>query len=110
MRRFATIAVLLVVSACSAAPPWAILNGATVVGTEKTLEDHAVSLVTGKSCSTVRVEKGLPYCEEDEIIPRADIYCYRTLGEITCYDRPDPHQSGQRKVGDNEHNLVKQRR
>lgn len=43
-------------------------------------------------------------------MPAQDIYCYRTLGEITCYDRPDPYNGGQRKVGGNDHNMIKKSR
>jgi len=35
-------------------------------GTEKTIEDHVISLSSGKNCSSVRKEKGLTYCVEDE--------------------------------------------
>ena len=30
----------------------------------------------------------MTYCEEDEKVPQMNVFCYRTLGEITCYDRP----------------------
>jgi hypothetical protein len=35
------------------------------------------------------------------------VYCYRTLGKVTCYDRPDPHKGRHRRVGNNDHNLIK---
>ena len=78
----------------------------TVVGTDKTIVDHFVSISSGKNCSTVRREQGLHYCEEDEPEIKARVYCYNTLGRVTCYDRPDPHTNGVQKVGDNSHNLV----
>ena len=81
-------------------------DAVALVGTDKTIVDHFVSISSGKNCSTVRREQGLHYCEEDEpeIIPR--VYCYNTLGRVTCYDRPDPYRSGAQKIGDNRHNLV----
>jgi len=79
----------------------------TVMTTDKTLADHVISLSSGKNCSTVRREKGLHYCEEDEPDAKPAVFCYKTLANVTCYDRPDPHAGGYQKVGDNEHNLVK---
>jgi hypothetical protein len=107
MRIVVIVAALLIVSACNSVPSIAIIDGASVVSTEKTLEDHAVSIYLGKNCSTVRVEQGLSYCVEDEVFPVPAVYCYRTLGEVTCYDKPDPHKGRHQRVGDNEHNLVR---
>lgn len=78
----------------------------TVIGTDKTIVDHVVSINSGKNCSTVRREQGLHYCEEDEPAVNPHVYCYNTLGRVTCYDRPDPHANGAHKLGDNSHNLV----
>ena len=79
--------------------PWALLDGGSVVLTDKTMEDHAVSFGSGKDCSSVRSEQGLTYCKEDEpkFVPPV-VNCYRTLGEVSCYDRPDPYQVNQRTV------------
>ncbi|MEK9671028.1 MAG: hypothetical protein VW268_00805 [Rhodospirillaceae bacterium] len=63
-------------------------DGVTVMATQKTLLDHAVSVGSGKNCSTIRRERGLSYCVEDEKKPKMNVYCYRTLGEVTCYDKP----------------------
>ena len=103
MRIPAAIALILLLAACTS---WAVVDGITVMGTDKTLEDHVVSLASGKNCSTVRTERGLSYCAEDEVVPLAPVFCYRTLGEITCYDRPDPHKGRYGRVGDNDHNLI----
>ncbi|HEY9164472.1 MAG TPA: hypothetical protein VIN57_07655 [Magnetovibrio sp.] len=73
-----------------------ILSSAVVVGTDKSLSDHVVSLRTGKNCSTVRVEQGRTYCREDEPNPMPTMYCYPTLGDVMCYAQPDPT----RKPGD----------
>ena len=69
-------------------PTIAVVNGATIMATDKTVIDHVVSISSGKNCSTVRRELGMYYCEEDE--PKGDrkIYCYRTLGNVTCYEKP----------------------
>ena len=79
----------------------------SIMGTEKTIFDHVVSLSSGKNCSLVRREKGLHYCEEDEPQIRPDVYCYNTLARVTCYKQPDPYLNGSRILGNNDHNLVK---
>ena len=77
----------------------------SLIGTDKTLVDHVVSVSAGKDCSTVRRERGRTYCVEDETQIRQNIYCYNTIGRVTCYDRPDPQGSGQQRVDRNDHNL-----
>jgi hypothetical protein len=110
MRIVVVITMLLIVSACNSVPSLAIIDGASVVSTEKTVADHAISIYTGKNCSTIRTEMGLTYCEEDEVVPAPEVYCYHTLGKITCYDKPDPHKGRHQRVGDNDHNMVKKKR
>ncbi len=85
-----------------------IMAGATVVSfatTDKFLTDHAVSYATGEECSSLQLEQTGAYCrsaaeiaaEEAEEAARQqaaqpDLYCYRTLADITCYEQPD-HQA-----------------
>ena len=78
----------------------------SVMGTDKTLIDHAISVSSGKNCSSVELEKGEYYCEEDEPKVTQNIYCYKTLARVTCYDRPDPYKGGHQKIGINDHNLI----
>jgi len=112
-RRF-VLSVLLCFAALGGCGPLAMsgvpflgqADALTVVGTDKTIVDHLVSFKSGKNCSTVRRELGLHYCEEDEPDVNPRVYCYNTLGRVTCYDRPDPHANGVQKVGDNSHNLL----
>ena len=104
----------LVVSGCGplAATPGAfnLISGQaeilSIMGTEKTIADHVVSLSSGKNCSTVRRERGLHYCEEDEPEIKSQVYCYKTLARITCYDRPDPYLNNAKRMGVNDHNLI----
>ncbi len=115
--RFVIVSVgMLLLSACglavgggslSAIPGVAQVEGATIVGTGKTLEDHVISIASGKNCSTVRSQRGLTYCEEDEVHYKSAVYCYRNLGEVTCYDKPDPKRDGKREVGNNDYNFKK---
>ncbi len=81
------------------------LEAGTLMTTDKTVADHVISWASGKDCSTVRWELGRTYCKEDEPRPVANVYCYRTLGDVTCYDRPDPYGNREQKMGVFEHNL-----
>lgn len=71
-----------------------LLLGADVVSlanTRKTMADHVMSMVSGKDCSTLRAQDGEDYCTERvKWRPREiqQVYCYRSLGAPTCYDRP----------------------
>ena len=75
------------------------IQGAAVVGTGKTVTDHIVSFATGKDCSTIRKNTGRHYCEEDEVAVPDKVFCYTTLGDVTCYERPAPYGETKRKVG-----------
>jgi hypothetical protein len=86
---------------------------ATIINTDKTPSDHAMSWVTGQSCSSIEYSKGRSYCvSDDNSVTNADTalygaagtdegygpYCYRTLGSITCYNHPDPLASEQARL------------
>ncbi|MBT5414694.1 MAG: hypothetical protein HOH66_02625 [Rhodospirillaceae bacterium] len=65
---------------------------ASNITSDKTLVDHAASLVTGMDCSSIHSANGYSYCNDsDEENAAAPTYCYRSLGAVTCYDRPDPY-------------------
>ncbi len=106
MKTTLVAAVGLLVVGCDTVPTYTMVDGAVVVATDKTISDHVISLASGKDCSLVRVERGMTYCEEDEVIPRPEVYCYRELGAVTCYDKPDLRRGDRGRLGDNEHNLV----
>ena len=106
MRFIALLAFILLLGGCSAIPGMTQLQGIAVIGTDKSIEDHILSYSSGKNCSVVRKEKGLTYCEEDEPKINQNIFCYKTLGSVTCYDRPDSNLS-RKRVDRNEHNLAK---
>ena len=107
MRVFAIVAVLVFLAGCSAIPGFAQIQGVSVIGTDKTIEDHVISLASGKNCSTIRKEKGLTYCEEDEPNIKPNIWCYKTLAKVTCYDRPNPYGGRQKTLGEDNVNLAK---
>ena len=89
----------LATSAPGMTPTLLGMEGATVIGTGKSLTDHYVSYTTGKNCSTLRKKTGRTYCEEDEITEPEEIYCYKSLGKVNCYSVPRPHGEDQNTVG-----------
>jgi len=81
------------------------VNVASVVATDKTVPDHVVSLVTGHDCSLVRYSTGGYYCVEPMVANtpvETRLYCYRSLGGITCYDNRLPGEDN-RMVTDPRH-------
>ncbi len=80
-------------------------NMATLIHTDKTIPDIALSSQRGKDCSLLHASRNEPYCQSappdptDTLAELADNrYCYRTLGRIDCYDRPDFLASGHTRV------------
>ena len=96
MRTLVTIVSLLALAACS---ELSVFGAASVVATDKTITDHAVSYFSGKDCSTVRKETGRSYCEEDELNPTPPVHCYRDLAGVTCYNQPDPYGDRRQEIG-----------
>lgn len=111
MRIIAIVVFGLMVSACtnmntllpahavSKIANYSILSGVSVMATDKTIPDHIASYRSGKDCSTVRTEQGRTYCREDESRPQPVAYCYRTIGDVTCYAEPDPARQPGDTVG-----------
>ncbi len=93
-------------AACTPADT-ALLAGASLVSlayTDKTLTDHAASRALKEDCSVLHLTDNEPYCQE---FPEPDtrmatlaasLYCYRTLGGVSCYDRPDYMASNQTRL------------
>ncbi len=104
--RIFALAGALLVAAC-APGPFLAASGASLMGSDKTIVDHAVSYGSGKDCSILRTERGLTYCVEDMPVVRQNIYCYRDLGGVTCYEKPSPNHTTQQRVDRNDHNYVK---
>lgn len=85
------------------------LLGASVVSfasTDKFLGDHAASFATGEECSALQLEQTGEYCRSAEEMAAAELaaeirrleanpemYCYRTLADVTCYREEDEQAS-----------------
>lgn len=88
----------------------AVMEAGSTMVSDKTASDHVISLASGKDCSWVRKEKGLTYCKEDALPnPKPEMYCYRNLGNVTCYEDPLPYGRYQ-PIDSNEHNIPPERR
>lgn len=86
------------------------LEAISLIGTDKTVGDHVISLASGKDCSSVRSEQGKTYCKEDQIAaPKPEMYCYRNIGQVTCYEKPQPYGS-YIPIDQNDHNIPRERR
>ncbi|MEZ5666198.1 MAG: hypothetical protein R3F55_01950 [Alphaproteobacteria bacterium] len=95
---FPVLLAVLLAGGCTA-----VSTGASIVSlmaTKKTITDHVVSFATEMDCSTIALERGEPYCTDPNAPqPQMPLYhCYRSLGEITCYETEDPFNNGHLEV------------
>ena len=79
---------------------------ATVITTDKTITDHAVSFASGKDCSTIRLERGQSFCKEDEVNPEPTVHCFGTIGGVDCYKVANDPYGERQRVGRNDHNVI----
>ncbi len=94
--------ILLLVSSCGTESVYALGVGlANFVYTDKIPTDYLAEQASGKECNLLKsIEDGGPMCRdsfERQIIEKP-IYCYRTLGQPTCYATPDPYGTGAERI------------
>ena len=106
MRQTLMLLSLLVLTGCSIAtaapnalPPLAGVEGLSVIGTKKTITNHIFSLSSGKNCSTIRRDRGQTYCVEDEAVTPPELFCYKTLARVNCYEKQEPYGPNYDTVG-----------
>ena len=101
------IGLLLTLSACGGTLGMTViaLSTATLIHTDKTVADLAVSWYTKEDCSLLYAAEDEPYCqpyeplEKDQVaFMNSTLYCYRTLGGVSCYDRPDYTASNETRI------------
>lgn len=100
----AVLVALLLLGGCGGEVGLALASASAVsfATTDKFLTDHAVSAVTGEDCSALQYEQTGEFCrtsedieaermaeEERRLAATPRMYCYRTLGKITCYQEKD---------------------
>lgn len=61
------------------------VNVAALVLAGRTVPDMAVSAVTGRDCSVVRLDRGQPYCGPAEAAAPPAPFCTRSLGAADCW-------------------------
>jgi hypothetical protein len=74
--------------------PTAIIGGVSVILTGRTPVDQLASLVTGRDCSVVHVERREPWCATARVPPRTAL-CTRSLGTVDCWTAPPSGYSRQ---------------
>lgn len=108
MFRLMLIALLgLALQGCAAAAvTFAGANVVSLMQSDKTAVDHTVSLIAEKDCSVLHAAEKEDYCQPIPVTGPADqvaalagqVYCYRTLGGVQCYDRPDYGASAETRI------------
>ena len=103
MRRFIPLVLILPLAACDgpAIVATAGVNIAALTLAGRTVPDMAVSAVTGRDCSVVRLDRGQPYCGpvEGAAAPPAP-FCPRSLGAADCWVTPPAASPAHRGVAD----------
>lgn len=87
------LGIFLLLTACGAAPevwvPGASLAGiGTIAVLGRSPVDAMVSLVSGRDCSVVRLEKRQGYCRPIEPPPEEPTFCTHSLGAVNCWRDP----------------------
>ena len=74
---------------------------ANFVYTDKLPTDYLAEFASGQECNFLKAQKdGGPMCRDsfERIVFEPPIYCYRTLGEIACYEKQDPYGRNSTRV------------
>ncbi|MBR0647684.1 hypothetical protein, partial [Plastoroseomonas hellenica] len=104
----ATLAIVTLIpllAACEAAGPIAVVAGGSVAVMGRTPVDVVASLVTGRDCSVVRLDRRQSYCAPTEEPPAAQPYCTRSLGSVDCWTVPPHGRPPYRGVADGPNTL-----
>ncbi|WP_270938341.1 hypothetical protein [Falsiroseomonas oryzae] len=98
---FAILLLVVPLGGCldSSLGPAAVVNGASLIFTGRTPVDQVASLVTGRDCSAVRLERRQPWCAPPPGPPAPMPFCTRSLGGVDCWTTPPPG-APQRGVAD----------
>lgn len=97
----------LALQGCAAAAvTFAGANVVSLMQSDKTAVDHGVSLIVDQDCSVLYAAEQEAYCRPlpasgpaDEVAALAErLYCYKTRGGVSCYDRPDFGASAETRI------------
>ena len=75
----------------------AAVEVASVVVFGRGVADLAISGISGRDCSIVRLDRGLSYCAPQDRPPDPGPFCTRSLGVVDCWSNPEalpglPHE------------------
>jgi hypothetical protein len=96
---------MLLLAGCGATPEQ-LLTGVTGAGIasitiiHRSPFDAVYSLVTGRDCSVVRLDRGETYCRPEEPPPEPPRFCTRSLGVVDCWIEPALLPVPQREVAE----------
>ena len=95
------VAPLALLFLCSCATGVAALGIAYTVQTHRLPSDDLASAILNKDCNALRQqEEGGAWCRDRDAektrgASQPPIWCYRSLGDVSCYDRPIEEESAQ---------------
>ena len=85
-------------------PVTTTISVGTLIHTDKTVTDHFFSWAFAKDCSVLYTSKGEAYCRDEEVenglanSGYENLYCYRNIGGVTCYESPYEEASSQTTI------------
>lgn len=91
--RWVTIAFLAGLAGCGVSDNLAAFvgvaaNAGSIATFHRSPPDLVYSLVTGRNCSVVRLDRGQSYCTPVEPPPEPQAFCTRSLGVVDCWRDP----------------------
>jgi hypothetical protein len=94
MPRASLVLFLLLPAGCHVVPPepFAVLvgiNAASIAIFGRAVGDLAVSALSGRDCSIVRLDRRESYCRAIEPPPSPPPFCTRGLGGVDCWANPE---------------------
>ncbi len=69
-------------------------------GCGTTLPDALLGGATGRDCSALHLQQGLPYCLAPAAPPAPPPFCTRSRGAVDCWQEPPPALPAQRGLAD----------
>jgi hypothetical protein len=90
-------------SACGGAESVFVLGAglANFIHTDRVPTDYLAEYASGQECNLLKsIEDGGPLCRNsfNPTVVAPPLYCYRTLGEPSCYVSPDPYKTGAQTI------------
>jgi hypothetical protein len=90
-------------SACGGAESVFVLGAglANFIHTDRVPTDYIAEYASGQECNLLKsIEDGGPLCRNsfNPTVVEPPLYCYRTLGEPSCYVSPDPYKTGAQTI------------